>query len=310
MVVSERWKTVRACGEGGAVTELASPWGPPPRPAAGHPAPPYLLEGVAQALLTVQVIMNHLCKANGRCRCERPGWGAAAAWGWQDGSGERRTPRWAGPGRTPGSCLEPVPPTPPSQLSPALMSLSVWFMMNLSGATQKSLVPCGDKGHGRGRQGQHGCPQPSAAPRHSRYPPAPLTTAAATSTAREAQLRMSVSSPQHSILWAERGEAAGVRLCPLGSAGTAEPGRGGYSRGEEAAGALGQPQAGQEADGEDEDEEEEVSQPPGCRGRLRHARPPPQPPARPSGRPAPWPPRAAAALTGSTRRKRRRRPAR
>lgn len=31
---------------------------------------------------------------------------------------------------------------------------------------------------------------------------------------------------------------------------------------------LGQPQAGQQADGEDKDEEEEVGQPPGCRGRA------------------------------------------
>lgn len=51
----------------------------------------------------------------------------------------------------------------------------------------------------------------------------------------------------------------------------------GYSRDQEAAGVLGQPQAGQQADGEDEDEEEQVSQPPGRRGRLCHTRPPPHP---------------------------------
>lgn len=79
----------------------------------------------------------------------------------------------------------------------------------------------------------------------------------------------------------------------------------GYSRGEEAAGALGQPQTGQEADGEDEDEEEEISQPPGRRGRLRHARPPPQP-----HQEMPRQPSAVALLTGNTRRKQCGRPAR
>lgn len=61
MVVSERWKTVRACG-GGAITEVPRPRG---HPSARVPAPPYLLEGVAEALLTVQVIVNHRCKTMG-----------------------------------------------------------------------------------------------------------------------------------------------------------------------------------------------------------------------------------------------------
>lgn len=81
---------------------------------------------------------------------------------------------------------------------PALISLSVWFMMNLSGATQKSLVPCRDETeHGGGRQGA-GLPPP-----HAAAPRRPLTTAAAVSRAMEAQLRTRVRSPQHSIL---RGE--------------------------------------------------------------------------------------------------------
>lgn len=87
------------------------------------------------------------------------------------------------------------------------MSLSVWFMMNLSGATQKSLVPCGDERDliGAGKDGMSTrsprlCPGTAST---TPLLPAPLTTAAAVSTAMEAQLRMSVSSPQHSIL---RGE--------------------------------------------------------------------------------------------------------
>ena len=34
------------------------------------PIPPYLLEGTAQALLTVQVIVNNLCEVKWRCQCE------------------------------------------------------------------------------------------------------------------------------------------------------------------------------------------------------------------------------------------------
>lgn len=45
------------------------------------------------------------------------------------------------------------------------------------------------------------------------------------------------------------------------------PALSGHSHGEEAAGVFGQPQAGQQADGENKDKEEEVGQPPGCRGR-------------------------------------------
>lgn len=79
--------------------------------------------------------------------------------------------------------------------------------MNLSGATQKSLVPCGDERdivragkEGMGALSPWLCPGTAGT-----IPPfpTPLTTAAAVSTAMEAQLRMSVSSPQHSIL---RGE--------------------------------------------------------------------------------------------------------
>lgn len=84
------------------------------------------------------------------------------------------------------------------------MSLSVWFMMNLSGATQKSLVPCEDKRDvieaGKDGMGALGCPGTAGTPPPF---PVPLTTAAAVSTAMEAQLRMSVKSPQHSILQEE-----------------------------------------------------------------------------------------------------------
>lgn len=96
------------------------------------------------------------------------------------------------------------------------------------------------------------CPPPTLQP--------PLTTAAAVSRAMEAQLRTRVRSPQHSILRGEGGEHRGT--APRGGAPSARPPPG-HSHGEEAAGALGQPQAAQQADGEDEDEEEEVSQPPG-----------------------------------------------
>lgn len=87
------------------------------------------------------------------------------------------------------------------------MSLSVWFMMNLSGATQKSLAPCEDERDvveagkdGTGALSPRLCPSTAGTPPPF---PAPLTTAAAVSTAMEAQLRMSVNSPQHSILQGE-----------------------------------------------------------------------------------------------------------
>lgn len=46
-------------------------------PASPHPeglcAPPYLLEGVAEALLAVQVVVSHLCEANETAKqCEPP----------------------------------------------------------------------------------------------------------------------------------------------------------------------------------------------------------------------------------------------
>lgn len=56
---------------------------------------------------------------------------------------------------------------------PALISLSVWFMMNLSGATQKSLVPCGggdETEHGGGREGSE-LPPPQKYNPHSPPPP-------------------------------------------------------------------------------------------------------------------------------------------
>lgn len=102
----------------------------------GCPPALYLLEGAAQALVTVQVIMNHLCRENRNISRSVPG--HREPWGAQRQRGAS-TPGWVW-----GSCLSSPPPH--SQLSPALISLSVWFMMNLFGATQKSLVPCGDRG--------------------------------------------------------------------------------------------------------------------------------------------------------------------
>lgn len=71
MVVSERWNTVRACRrEWGTVTD------PPPSPRqhqGGRPPALYLLEGAAQALVTVQVIMNHLCRENRNISRSVPG---------------------------------------------------------------------------------------------------------------------------------------------------------------------------------------------------------------------------------------------
>lgn len=69
MVVSERWKTVRACKrQRGGGEEGGQSWVATPHPK--DPIPLYLLEGTAQALLTVQVIVNNLCKVKRRRHCE------------------------------------------------------------------------------------------------------------------------------------------------------------------------------------------------------------------------------------------------
>lgn len=145
------------------------------------PIPPYLLKGTAQALLAVQVIVNNLCEVKRRQQCEHH----------REQHRESHT-------------MERGSPDPPHRVLrstralgslPALMTLSVWFMMNLSGATQKSLVPCGDEtehsGVGTVLSNSTATPRP------------PLTTAAAVSTAMEHQLRMRVRSPQHNILQGE-----------------------------------------------------------------------------------------------------------
>lgn len=183
---------------------------------------------------------------------------------------------------------------PWDQPSPALMSLSVWFMMNLSGATQKSLVPCGDKrdivGAGKDETVL------SALPRHGRYHPSPASPAH--HRCRRVHGHGDPAEDERQQPAAQHPAGRGVStpwdptVCVSPPAAPAPPSLAtGYSRGEEAAGALGQPQAGQEADGEDEDEEEEISQPPGHRGRLRQVCPPPQPHRQPIWQPSaiPWP---------------------
>lgn len=134
MVVRERWNTVRACRrEWGTVTD-------PPQPQAAPRGVP-----------TCPVPAGRGCSGSGHStgnnepplqreqehQQERPG--AQGAVGGAQRQRGASTPGWVR-----GSCLSSPPPH--SQLSPALISSSVWFMMNLFGATQKSLVPCGDRG--------------------------------------------------------------------------------------------------------------------------------------------------------------------
>lgn len=190
------------------------------------------------------------------------------------------------------------------------MSLSVWFMMNLSGATQKSLVPCGVERDliGAGKDGMGAC-SPWLCPGTASTTPLSVPSPAHHRCRRvhghggPAEDERQQPAAQHPV---GRGVSTpwGPALPSPAAPAPPSPPKG-YSRGEEATGALGQPQAGQEADGEDEDEEEEISQPPGSRERLHHTCLPPQP-----CREMLRQPRAVATLTGNTRRRRHRRPAR
>lgn len=182
---------------------------------------------------------------------------------------------------------------PHGQSLPALISLSVWFMMNLSGAMQKSLVPCGGTrrstvGAGRALS----CPPPAhhhpTTPTHHRR--------------RRVQGHGSPAEDEGEEPTAQHPAGRGVSGAARPRGGTQRPAPR-HSHGEEAAGALGQPQAGQQADGEDEDEEEEVGQPPGRRGRAPSAGSPPPAPREGKGCSG-W------GLTGNTPRRRRGRPAR
>lgn len=172
MVVSERWKTVRACKGGARSGHGAARGHPQPQAAQGGvPAPPYLLEGVAQALVTVQVIVNHLCKANGRRRCEHPG-GQRAAQGGQHGSGELRTPCPKPPHRFWGSTGVPALSSSPCRaLGPALTRADVALRLVhdelIRSYAEVAGALWGQKGHRRGPEGRDRHPQRLALPWHS-----------------------------------------------------------------------------------------------------------------------------------------------